>query len=63
MPHVTSARVTMHGTVKACGDKVGDSADELADVSRVHGDWPGGAVHGDQRKAGVLIVCTAASVT
>ncbi len=65
MAHVTSGSVTMHGTAKARGDKIGDRAEELAGMGRVHGDWPSGAMHGDQRKADVLIVHmgTAAPVT
>ena len=40
MAYVPPARITMHGTTKARGDKIGDSADELAGVGRVHGDRP-----------------------
>jgi hypothetical protein len=63
MAHVTAARVTMHGTAKACGHKISDGAEELAGVSSIHGDWTSSAVHSDQRKAGMLIVATVVSVT
>lgn len=64
MANVPPARVTMHGTMKARGDEIGDSADELAGMGRVHGDRSGRAVHGDQRKAAMLLafMCAAASI-
>ena len=65
MTHMTAARIAMYGAAKARGDQIRDCTEELADMSGVHGDRPGGTFHRDQRKTDVLIILlrTAVSVT